>query len=113
MMTRVTPGSEGGLTRQKTLLTVRPWPSLQSTVEIHRPGAKPLTPEQQQLLERARADLHQRALNGGLSSDDVQRIVAAMKAKPEVSYAVIQLLVAEAATLQGAGPGIRLLNLDD
>jgi hypothetical protein len=82
-------------------------------VEIHRPGAKPLTPEQQQAFERARGELHQRALNGGLTSDDVQRIVAAMRAHPEVSYEVIQLLMQEAATLQGAGPGVRLLNLND
>ncbi len=82
-------------------------------MEIHRPGAKPLTPEQQQAFERARGELHQRALNGGLTSDDVQRIVAAMRAHPEVSYEVIQLLMQEAATLQGAGPGVRLLNLND
>lgn len=82
-------------------------------MEIHRPGAKPLTPEQQQAFERARGELHQRALNGGLTSDDVQRIVAAMRAHPEVSYEVIQLLMEEATTLQGAGPGIRLLNLND
>ena len=81
-------------------------------MEIHRPGAKPLTPQQQQAFERAREQVHQRALHGGLSSDDVQRIVAAMKAHPEVSYEVIQLLMQEVATLEGAGPGVRLLNLE-
>ncbi|MFM7634772.1 MAG: hypothetical protein ACKO7Z_04135 [Cyanobacteriota bacterium] len=82
-------------------------------MEINRPGASALTPEQQSALERARAEIHGRALQGGLTSDDVQRIVAAMKAHPEVSHEVIQLLMEEVATLQGAGPGIRLLNLDD
>ena len=82
-------------------------------MEINRPGAKPLTPEQQQAFERAKQEVHQRALNGGLSSDDVQRIVMAMRAHPEVSHEVIQLLMDEVATLQGAGPGIRLLNLND
>lgn len=81
-------------------------------MEINRPGAKPLTPEQQQAFDRAREELHQRALHGGLSSDDIQRIVSAMKAHPEVSYEVIQLLMQEAATLQEGGPGIRLLNLE-
>lgn len=82
-------------------------------MEINRPGAKPLTPELQAAFERAREELHQRALHGGLSTDDVHRIVNAMKAHPEASYEVIQLLMQEAATLQGAGPGIRLLNLND
>ena len=82
-------------------------------MEINRPGAKPLTPEQQQAFERAKAEVHRRALHGGLSSDDVQQIVSAMKAHPEVSYEVIQLLMQEVASLQGADPGIRLLNLND
>jgi hypothetical protein len=81
-------------------------------VEINRPGSKPLTAEQQKLLEHYRQELHQRALHGGLSGDDVQRIVTAMKAHPEVSFEVIQVLVEEAATLQEAGPGIRLLDLE-
>ncbi len=82
-------------------------------MEINRPGAKPLTPAQQEAFDRAREEVHQRALHGGLSSDDVQRIVAAMRAHPEVSHEVIQLLMDEVATLRGAGPGIRLLNLND
>lgn len=82
-------------------------------MEINRPGAKALSPAQQEAFERARAEVHQRALNGGLSTVDVQRIVSAMRAHPEVSYEVIQLLMDEVATLQGAGPGIRLLNLND
>ncbi len=82
-------------------------------MEINRPGAQPLTPEQQQAFERAKAEVHRRALSGGLSGDDVQQIVRAMKAHPEVSYEVIQLLMQEVASLQGADPGIRLLNLND
>ena len=81
-------------------------------MEINRPGAQPLTPEQQKAFERAKQEVHRRALHGGLSSDDVQQIVNAMKAHPEVSYEVIQLLMEEVATLQGAGPGVRLLNLE-
>jgi len=80
-------------------------------VEISRPGARPLSSAQQQALERTRGELHRRALNGGLSGDDIKRIVAVIKAQPEVSYAVILLLAEEAETLRGAGPGLGLLDL--
>lgn len=82
-------------------------------MEISRPGSQPLSPEQQRLFESAREQLHHRALNGGLTSDDIRRIVAAVRTHPEISYEVVQLVLQEAEALHGADPALRLLNLEE
>jgi hypothetical protein len=88
-------------------------PSDPARVEIDRPGAHALTPEQEKLFEEARATLHRKALQGGLHLEDIRQIVAAVRAHPEISHAVVQLLMDEVSVLQGADPSLRLLNLDD
>lgn len=82
-------------------------------MEIDRPGAQPLTPEQQQLFDEARIQLHQKALQGGLHLEDIRQIVTAVRAHPEISHEVVQLLMDEVSVLHGADPSLRLLNLDD
>ena len=79
-------------------------------MEINRPGAKALTEEQQQLFAQARETLHQKALSGGLTATDVRAIVGSMRAHPDVSYEVIQLLFEEVRQLP---EGQRLLSFDD
>lgn len=79
-------------------------------MDIQRPGAKPLTPEQEQLFSEARERLHRKAVSGGLTASDVQTIVQSMRAHPDVSYEVIQLLFDEVRQLP---EGQRLLSFDD
>lgn len=79
-------------------------------MEIHRPGAKPLTAEQGQMLAKARATLHRKAIGGGLEPDNVRAIVTALRTRPEVGHAVLQLLFEEVSQLP---EGQRLLRFDD
>jgi hypothetical protein len=79
-------------------------------MEIHRPGAKPLTAEQGQMLAVARATLHRNAVSGGLDQDDVRAIARALRARLEVGHAVLQLLFEEVSQLP---EGQRLLRFDD
>ena len=78
-------------------------------MEVHRYGAKPLTPEQEVIFEQYRQKLHQRALHGGLTSDEVRRIVVAMKANTNVSSEILQVVFDEVEKL---APGQRLLSFE-
>lgn len=84
-----------------------PWQ--RRTVEIDRPGARPLNAEEEALLEQFRQKLHARTLQGGLAPEDVQRIVAGIKAHPAASQAVLAAIFEEQAKL---APGQRMLRLD-
>lgn len=54
-------------------------------MEINHPNQKPLTPEEQALLDEFRAKLRERVLSVGLTSDDVRRIVESMRAHPSTA----------------------------
>lgn len=79
-------------------------------MEIHRPGAQPLTQEERQLFNTARARLHHKVVSGGLSQDDVRAIVSSLRNHPATSYAVLNLLFDEVRLLP---EGQRLLRFDD
>ncbi len=68
-------------------------------MEINHPGARPLTPEEQAVFEAFRQKLHQKALAGGLHSDDIQRLVAGIRAHPDASDAIVAALAEEVRTL--------------
>lgn len=78
-------------------------------MEINHPNQKPLTPEEQALLDEFRAKLRERVLSVGLTSDDVRRIVESMRAHPNASLKVIQAVLEEARALV---PDRRLLRFD-
>lgn len=63
-------------------------------MDIDRPGARALSSEEEALLEQFRQKLHAKALQGGLSPEDVQRVIAGIKEQPNLA------------------PGQRLLRLD-
>lgn len=78
-------------------------------MEINRPGVNSLSPSQQELLEKARQQLHERMLNGGFSGSDVKRIITALRNHPDMSTEVLQLIHQEAQQL---APGESLINFD-
>ncbi len=78
-------------------------------MEIDRPGARPLSSEEEALLEQFRQKLHAKTLQGGLSPEDVQRIIAGIKEHPAASQAVMAAISEEQRNL---APGQRLLRLD-
>jgi hypothetical protein len=65
-------------------------------LEIDHPGARPVTPQEQALLELFRQRLHERVITGGLSVDDVRRIVAAIRSHPHASVELMRAIGEEA-----------------
>jgi hypothetical protein len=82
-----------------------------SAMEIDRPTAARLTPEQQRALDHFRERVHELALHGGLSADTVRNVVRAMKQHPDFSVEILQVLFEESRALQQAAPGVSLLDL--
>lgn len=78
-------------------------------MEIDRPGAAALSAEEEALLEHFRQSLHAKTLQGGLTPEDVQRIVKGIKEHPAASQAVLAAISEEQSKL---APGQRLLRLD-
>lgn len=78
-------------------------------MEINRPGAKPLTPEEQALVETFRKRLHERVASVGLTSDDVRSIIEGMRRHPDASTEAIGVLMEEARNLL---PGQRMVTFD-
>lgn len=78
-------------------------------MEINHPGAKPLTPEEQALLEMFRQRLHDRVASVGLTSDDVRRIIEGMRNHPDASTEAVRILMEEARALL---PGQRMVSFD-
>jgi hypothetical protein len=76
---------------------------------MNRPGALPLSPGQQELLEQAHRQLHERMLHGGLTSSDVNHIVTALRDHPAMGTEVLQILREEVRQLP-LGHG--LINFD-
>lgn len=78
-------------------------------MEINRPGVSSLSPSQQELLEKARQQLHERMLHGGFNASDVKRIITALRDHPDMSTEVLQLIHQEAQQL---APGQSPINFD-
>lgn len=78
-------------------------------MEINRPGAHPLGPEQQALLDQFRTRLQERVTTVGLTPDDVERLVKEIRQHPDISLELLEELRAESARLL---PGQRLLSFD-
>ncbi len=83
--------------------------SLIRAVEINHPGAKPLSTEEQALLEQFRQRLHERVVSVGLTADDVRRIVEGIRSHPAASLEVMRLITEEARQRL---PGGRMLTFD-
>jgi hypothetical protein len=82
---------------------------MDTAMEINHPGAKPLGPEQQALLEQFRARLQERVASVGLTPDDVQRLVKEIRQHPDISVELLRELRAESEKLL---PGQRLVSFD-
>jgi hypothetical protein len=78
-------------------------------MEINHPGAKPMTPEEQALLETFRQRLHERVATVGLTPDDVRHIIEGLRNHPDASAEAVRVLMEEARTLL---PGQRLVRFD-
>ncbi len=78
-------------------------------MEVNHPGAKPLTPEQQALLDKFRQRLQERVETVGLTSDDVRSIIEGMRRHPDASVEAVRILMEEARALL---PGQRLVTFD-
>ena len=68
-------------------------------MEINRPSARPLTPEEQVVFEEFRQTLHQKVLAGGLHGDDIRQLVAGIRAHPDASEAIVDAVAEEVRTL--------------
>lgn len=78
-------------------------------MEVNHPGAKPLTPEEQALLDHFRQVLHERVVTVGLTADDVQHLLKGIRSHPNASYEAVRIVTEEARQLL---PGNRLLTFD-
>jgi hypothetical protein len=78
-------------------------------MEINHPGAKPLTPEEQALLQTFRKRLQERVATVGLTSDDVRSIIEGMRHHPDASTEAVRILMEEARAML---PGQRLVTFD-
>lgn len=68
-------------------------------MEINRPSARPLTPEEQVVFEEFRQTLHQKVLAGGLHGDDIRHLVAGIRAHPDASEAIVDAVAEEVRNL--------------
>jgi len=78
-------------------------------MEINRPGAAPLGPEQQALLEQFRSKLQERVITVGLTPDDITRLVEEIRKHPVISRELLEELRIESQKLL---PGQRLISFD-
>jgi hypothetical protein len=81
-------------------------------MEINRPATRALTAAEQRAMDHFRARIHALALNGGLTSQTVTNVVTAMKAHPDFSSAILQVLLDEFEELRQIAPGVSLFELD-
>jgi hypothetical protein len=68
-------------------------------MEIHHPNAHPLSDDQQALLLSFREKLQARVAEGGLTADDVRRILKAMGGHEELGVEMMRALNEEVRTL--------------
>ncbi|MEB3199625.1 MAG: hypothetical protein VKK62_03725 [Synechococcaceae cyanobacterium] len=78
-------------------------------MEIQHPGAEPLSSAQQELLASFRQDLDRRGCEGGLTPEEVRRLVQELRAHPEISVALVTALMEE---VHSRFPGHQLLSFD-
>jgi hypothetical protein len=83
-----------------------------NAIEINKPTARSFTPEEQAAMDKFRDHVHQLALHGGLSADNIRNVLQAMKAHPDFSTEILQVLTAEARALHDVAPGARLIDLE-
>lgn len=81
-------------------------------MEIQRPQARPLTPQEQQAMEEFRQRVHALALQGGLSAQNMRNLVRAMKQHPDFSADILQVLFDELQERQQIAPGTSLMDLE-
>ncbi|MEB3255541.1 MAG: hypothetical protein VKJ05_04040 [Synechococcaceae cyanobacterium] len=68
-------------------------------MEVHHPHAHPLSDDEQALLVRFREKLQARVAQGGLTADDVRRILKAMGGHEELGVEMMRALNEEVRTL--------------
>ncbi|KEF43148.1 MAG: hypothetical protein ER33_02800 [Cyanobium sp. CACIAM 14] len=78
-------------------------------MEINYPAGKPLTPDEQALVEAFRKRLHERVATVGLTTDDVRHILEGLRQHPHASNEVVRVLMEEARTLL---PGQRMVSFN-
>ena len=68
-------------------------------MDVTHPGSKPLSEEQQQLLQNFRSKVDSRITSHGLTAADVQSFVDEIKKHPEVSRDLLDAVRSEVAQL--------------
>ena len=68
-------------------------------MDVTHPGSKPLSEEQQQLLQSFRSKVDSRITSHGLTAADVQSFVDEIKKHPEVSRDLLDAVRGEVAQL--------------
>ena len=68
-------------------------------MDVTHPGSKPLSAEQQQLLQNFRSKVDSRITSHGLTAADVQSFVDEIKKHPEVSRDLLDAVRSEVAQL--------------
>jgi len=68
-------------------------------MDVTHPGSKPLSEEQQQLLQSFRSKVDSRITSHGLTAADVQSFVDEIKKHPEVSRDLLDAVRSEVAQL--------------
>jgi hypothetical protein len=73
-------------------------------MEETHPNTAPLSAEQLNLLASVRPRLHQRVLEGGLTAEEMGRLMQALRQNPQLGAALLDMLQAEVKDL-GLGSG--------
>ncbi len=68
-------------------------------MDVTHPGSKPLSEEQQELLQSFRSKVDSRITSHGLTASDVQSFVDEIKKHPEVSRDLLDAVRSEVAQL--------------
>lgn len=77
-------------------------------MEETHPNTPPLSAEQLNLLASVRPRLHQRVIEGGLTAEEMGRLMQALRQNPQLGAALLDMLQEE---VQGMGLGSGGLNL--
>lgn len=73
-------------------------------MEESHPNTAPLSAEQLNLLASVRPRLHQRVLEGGLTAEEMGRLMQALRQNPQLGAALLDMLQEEVKDL-GLGSG--------
>lgn len=72
-------------------------------MEEQHPNTPPLSPEDQALLATIRPRLQQRVMQGGLSAEEMRRLVQGLRRRPALGEPLLNMLQEAAELVPGSG----------